>query len=1196
MVSKVDYDIMISPDETENIVSTPEALAQTPGDDDDDPIRGEQLIVYSEAGAATLDLPGALLEGVRCDTEVNYSDMSSHGDDEEERGDNAHVVTPLKVTIELDEFDRELNESIVRIQDISRERLWKFHHLPIIPPSSQQKERLFPQGPETEKLEPFIAPDPNELRELGIEPDGSLRRLNRVQLRGIRHDGTFEVPSNNFPGAVHCWRISQVLQKGRHRANEDLKHALARAYYFTFIIARNRVIGDSYSLKNAIKHFGYSIYFVYNLLVGGQLRISLFNRDSALLSYLMRGLKTDSTLSLTKKNRDKVVEHTKEMKRYGGHRDLQIKHSKVPHLYRNSLGHNVNVFSVSSSWISTLNESVRSDIFAKARDATKEKYPPKYVQGLIKEYQTQGASSEEITKYIRDRFDVDFLNELVVSFKEHPAINDVIPLGQGGVIESYLQGLKAVHVSIKNEKERIDERANSRIAELERRNSIRSKCDLWMEEQKTKARNNATVPENSFENIRQLFSSNPKIGDEWIYFLNICEEFNHDLIRIKKNITKICYDVETKTYKRKIWNPRSYIVTKIETGERIKDFPIIPKKEASNRSKGYHPRKFSISKVHKHEVTSKYPGWRWRNFFISYYTWLMDVLFVLLLGLVLKGPFSLSVLFLCYEHPTEYSLDSQTGEVYVSKRGKTMFTRLVGLWRTIRQKRIEFESRPDTGFLPKNITRPLNWFNYNIIWGVFGSILLVMFWIILCCFIINLGVVLILTLPIWFLLLRIFLVLVRWMFYDWEYIDPTKGGNSHGHIMPIFYLIFYKLFVRVFLQFFFAFSVICTMPIISFFWTIVALIFRITRFFWDAIMYFLIIKRRGRIPVTDSYVAKRISGPGLATNYYYQIEPSQALIKLEYDLESRELGFYENFMTLLIDQPRLAYVKFVSKVLSSFGYSNRYEDSNETYLDITKQKKELTKQLHKELKARRSSYTLNIPSVNLQSIRMTEEDLALTISVATEFVKEFYVKRILVYPSETMDKIFSENGLDVGDWENLAKIELKKSFSSEFLTRLEDTDESFHLQVNRLRLNKFLHNLRHGRPGHDLDRERCTLVEESRTFLPGIDLHPSYTSNWLVTGTQQITKYHPRTKKHESLLFPSYFNDKMTIFAFVGDNIGWDSIIHEVAPGESDDSDVRAETSYDSDLETTYPYDIALQMEDYQTDEVLSSSFTMQSD
>lgn len=43
------------------------------------------------------------------------------------------------------------------------------------------------------------------------------------------------------------------------------------------------------------------------------------------------------------------------------------------------------------------------------------------------------------------------------------------------------------------------------------------------------------------------------------------------------------------------------------------------------------------------------------------------------------------------------------------------------------------------------------------------------------------------------------------------------------------------------------------------------------RHVWDAVMFHVVIKKRGRIPASDSFLVKRIAGPGLHSNFYYQV-------------------------------------------------------------------------------------------------------------------------------------------------------------------------------------------------------------------------------------------------------------------------------------------------------------------------------------
>ena len=51
----------------------------------------------------------------------------------------------------------------------------------------------------------------------------------------------------------------------------------------------------------------------------------------------------------------------------------------------------------------------------------------------------------------------------------------------------------------------------------------------------------------------------------------------------------------------------------------------------------------------------------------------------------------------------------------------------------------------------------------------------------------------------------------------------------------------------------------------------VGLMRRSCRGLWDTFMYQAVIKSRARVPARDSFVARRIAGPGLASNYFLQV-------------------------------------------------------------------------------------------------------------------------------------------------------------------------------------------------------------------------------------------------------------------------------------------------------------------------------------
>jgi hypothetical protein len=70
----------------------------------------------------------------------------------------------------------------------------------------------------------------------------------------------FEVESARFPGHVHRWRLSQVLQKGSEHTNEALWDDLSLALSFIVIKARDCFLSSSgISVKTSLTCLGQGI-------------------------------------------------------------------------------------------------------------------------------------------------------------------------------------------------------------------------------------------------------------------------------------------------------------------------------------------------------------------------------------------------------------------------------------------------------------------------------------------------------------------------------------------------------------------------------------------------------------------------------------------------------------------------------------------------------------------------------------------------------------------------------------------------------------------------------------------------------------------------------------------------------------------------------------------------------------------------
>ncbi|KFB52051.1 AGAP004423-PA-like protein [Anopheles sinensis] len=78
----------------------------------------------------------------------------------------------------------------------------------------------------------------------------------------------FEVPSLNFPGQVHRWRLSQFLQKGSERTRDSLLSDLALSARFIVITAKGRLTGHFFSVAHAIRALLQGLIKLVDMVVG----------------------------------------------------------------------------------------------------------------------------------------------------------------------------------------------------------------------------------------------------------------------------------------------------------------------------------------------------------------------------------------------------------------------------------------------------------------------------------------------------------------------------------------------------------------------------------------------------------------------------------------------------------------------------------------------------------------------------------------------------------------------------------------------------------------------------------------------------------------------------------------------------------------------------------------------------------------
>jgi len=91
---------------------------------------------------------------------------------------------------------------------------------------------------------------------------------------------------------------------------------------------------------------------------------------------------------------------------------------------------------------------------------------------------------------------------------------------------------------------------------------------------------------------------------------------------------------------------------------------------------------------------------------------------------------------------------------------------------------------------------------------------------------------------------------------------------------------------------------------------------RLTR---DALTWNLVIRHAAKVPATDSFLAKRVHGPGLASTYYYRIPLEAAKTSAQLFLDMSRIRAYADLQRAEIKEPFNRYNSMFDTALKPFG-------------------------------------------------------------------------------------------------------------------------------------------------------------------------------------------------------------------------------------------------------------------------------------
>lgn len=72
----------------------------------------------------------------------------------------------------------------------------------------------------------------------------------------------------NFPGQVHKWRVSSLLQKGILQTRETFLQDVALSAHLLFITAKCRIFGNFISIYESARAFSHGIVMLVDMLIG----------------------------------------------------------------------------------------------------------------------------------------------------------------------------------------------------------------------------------------------------------------------------------------------------------------------------------------------------------------------------------------------------------------------------------------------------------------------------------------------------------------------------------------------------------------------------------------------------------------------------------------------------------------------------------------------------------------------------------------------------------------------------------------------------------------------------------------------------------------------------------------------------------------------------------------------------------------
>jgi hypothetical protein len=467
-----------------------------------------------------------------------------------------------------------------------------------------------------------------------------------------------------------------------------------------------------------------------------------------------------------------------------------------------------------------------------------------------------------------------------------------------------------------------------------------------------------------------------------------------------------------------------------------------------------------VAQYDDYDVSSSFPFWRWWALLVCCWVWWSNVTHFFTVGVLWDSCFGVRALLwprrFCPSSRSQ--LDSDTGDFKPSafRDSPTVWSSFKTLWQSIFRSRNEFERRPDTGLLGKSVSRI-----FNVIWnyvfvGLFGSLIILIVWPLACFVVMLLSICVIFTSIFWVPIITLLAASIRLLVFDWHG-RPFPNHLLTTRFVPVLASVFRMIWYVVVLLSCLAFIVvICPVVIvIVLLWSVAALI---ARLIWEFFVFHLVLKARARVPISNTFVARRIAGPGISSQLFMEVAADVPLMQVRLCLELAHLSAMQAYYQYWTEAPLAVCrdaVHSMAKLMSiSAGPASDLTNMislprihADTFFNSIRLRQEALSSLRAKYRGK-------------DVYRMRRRNVELFSTLGSELVQNYTEQYI--FPFIDKNSFWEQHQLALGDWNGLFSQYTQEAGLYHILDPLEDIDNALHLQISHVSVSKIWKALRQG--------------------------------------------------------------------------------------------------------------------------------------